>query len=85
MDCREPNSLGIIALQKHLKQSSNELRDTTVMNFSSHCLFVFLVDQFRSREAVTAEMVFTAISNHLLTRRLPIAFLPSSIEDVTRV
>lgn len=85
MDCRKPDSLGIIALQKHLKQSSNELRDTTVMNFSSHCFFVFLVDQFRSREAVTAEMAFTAISNHLLTRRLPIAFLPSSIEDVTRV
>jgi len=88
LDCRQPNSPGIIALQKHLKQSSNELRDAAVMNFSTHCLYVFLVYYFRNREAVTVEMVSTAISKrgyNSFTGPLPTEYLPRSIEDVTRV
>ena len=59
MDCREPTSCGINELRRQLKTSSDQLRDTTVMNFTCHCLYVFLLDKFRSQPAVTIGKVMS--------------------------
>ena len=52
MDCRIPESPEISKLRLVMKDCSNQVRDITIMNFTCHCLYVFLLDKFRSCSAV---------------------------------
>ena len=57
MDCRLPDSPEISELQKVLKTCSEKLQSVVTLNFTSHCFYVFLLDKFKSRPAVTIDEV----------------------------
>ena len=57
MDCRLPDSPEISELQKALKMCSEKLQSVVTLNFTSHCFYVFLLDKFKSRPAVTIDEV----------------------------
>ena len=57
MDCRLPDSPEISELQKALKTCSEKLQSVVTLNFTSHCFYVFLLDKFKSRPAVTIDEV----------------------------
>ena len=61
MDCRESRSSGITELQERLKSSSSQLRTDTVVGFRCHCLYVFLLDRFNSKHAITIQQIIKAV------------------------
>ena len=61
MDCRESRSSKIFELQECLKSSSSKLRTDTVVGFSCHCFYVFLLDRFNSKPATTVQQILDAI------------------------
>ena len=52
MDCRVPESPETTKLRLVMKDCSSQVRDITVMNFTCHCFYVFLLDKFRLCSAV---------------------------------
>ena len=62
MDCRELRSSGIAELQECLKSSSSQLRTDTVVGFTCHCFYIFLLDRFYSKTAITIQQIIDAIS-----------------------
>ena len=61
MDCRESRSSAINELQKRLKSSSCQLRRDTVVGFTCHCFYIFLLDRFDSEPAITVQQIVDAI------------------------
>ena len=61
MDCRESRSSAINELQKRLKSSSSQLRRDTVVGFTCHCFYIFLLDRFDSEPAITVQQIIDAI------------------------
>ena len=66
MDCRECQSFEIGDLRKHLQQSSNQLGEKVVMNFTCHHLYVHLLDKFREMPAVPYSQISAAFVQHQL-------------------
>ena len=64
MDCRECQSFDIDDLRKHLQQSSNQLGEKVVMNFTCHHLYVHLLDKFREMPAVPYSQISAAFIQH---------------------
>ena len=61
MDCRESRSSGITELQERLKSSSSQLRTDTVVGFICHCFYIFLLNRFKSKPAITVQEIIDAV------------------------
>ena len=60
MDCRQPHSEEISILRQFLKKSCDSLRIKGTMNFTCHCFYVSIIDQFRQFSAVTVDQIRNA-------------------------
>ena len=91
MDCRLASSPGIAQLRKVLQESSKQLQTRGVMNFTSHCFYAFLVDQFQKFTAVSVAHIMSALTRiskdlshySVHSSRKPTSLLPSKESDVT--
>ena len=94
IDCTQSQSSEINELRKELQESSIELREKTVLHFSSHCLYVFLQQQFHDRPAVRLDYLLSTISRHGILNsdnssskpsNAPISVLPTEPATVSRM
>ena len=89
MDCRQSQSPGMTTLQQRLKQSSKQLRDTAVMNFTCHCFCVFLQDKLKHVTALPVEQIANAIMYYALNdksrKNKPEALLPTDTQSIIEI
>ena len=61
MDCRVSESPGISVLRQCLQKSSKELKDHGVMNFTSHCFHIYLLEYFQDLPAVSLSQITSCL------------------------
>ena len=61
MDCRVSESLGISNLRQQLQKCSKELKDYGVMNFTSHCFHIYLLEYFKDLPAVSLSQITSCL------------------------
>ena len=83
MDCRESRSSAINELQKRLKSSSSQLRRDTVVGFTCHCFYIFLLDRFDSKPAITVQQIIDAIDEAATTDELDYVFDSGSASSLS--
>ena len=87
MDCRLSQSPGIDRLRHFLQESSAELRDHAVMNFTCHCFCVFLQDKLKHFTALPVEHITNAIMCYATHDKASITenFLSTDTQEVIRI
>ena len=83
MDCRESKSSAINKLQKCLKSSSSQLQRDTVVGFTCHCFYIFLLDRFDSKPAITVQQIIDAIDEAATTDELDYVFDSGSASSLS--
>ena len=78
LNCTKPKSIEMSKLQELLQQSTNEFREKGVMDFNSHCFYVFLLHMFRNSNVVTLGHILSALkSKSKDIKNSPLFALPS--------
>ena len=76
-------------LQQRLEQSSKQLRDTAVMNFTCHCFCVFLQDKLKHVAGLPVEQIANAIMCYALNdksrKNKPEALLPTDTQGIIEI
>ena len=61
MNCCVSESPGISNLRQHLQKSSKELKDYGMMNFLSHCFYIYLLEYFKDLSAVSLSQITSCL------------------------
>ena len=86
LNCTKSKSSEMSRLQELLQQSTNDLREKGVMDFNSHCFYVFLLYMFKSTNVVTLGHILTALkSKSKDVRNSPLFVLPSDRPKVIKM
>ena len=78
LDCTKYKSCGMSRLHQLLQQSTSDLREKGVMDFNSHCFYVFLLHMFRNSNVVTLGRILSALKSKSKDEKdSPLFALPS--------
>ena len=86
LNCTKSKSSEMSRLQQLLQQSTSELREKGVMDFNSHCFYVFLLHLFRKTNVVTLGRILSALkSKSKDVKNSPLFALPSDRPEVIKM
>ena len=78
LNCTLAKSSEMSRLQQLLQQSTSDLREKGVMDFNSHCFYVFLLHKLKRSDVVTLEHTLSALKSESKdTKNSPLFALPS--------
>ena len=79
IDCRYAESPSMTKLRKQISESCTIVRHKTEMSFSCHCLYVYLLDQFKNSPAIQVKDIFSKVKKAAIQATSGIeSFLPVS-------
>ena len=86
LNCTKSHSDEMKRLRNILQKSTDDLRDTGVMHFNSHCFYVFLLQMFKNSNVVTLSRVVGTLKFKAQDSKAnPLFLLPSNRSAVIKL
>ena len=86
LNCTKSKSSEMSRLQELLQQSTSDLREKGVMDFNSHCFYVFLLHMFRNNNVVHLGRILSALKSKSKDEKdSPLFALPSDRPEVIKM
>ena len=87
MDCRLPKSEGMDEVRNHLENSSALLRSPVAITLNAHTFYIYLLDSFKDKLAVSLKTVRKQIQTDLNAKNKEdlLSFIPNTLPRVVEI